>query len=195
MRAVAPMVPTLKTQAEAYCRMILSDRLALFIDGQNLHFTTKALGFEVDFKRLLAYFAAQSQLVRAYYYATILEDQEFQSIRPLTDWLEYNGFTVLAKPAKEFDDGEGRRKIKRSIAVDIAVDAIGLAKYIDHAVLITGDGDLRSVIAAVQRRGVRVTVASTLRITPLVISAELRRQADDFIELDDLKGVIGQRIG
>jgi uncharacterized LabA/DUF88 family protein len=188
-------VPTLKTQAEAYCRMILSDRLALFIDGQNLHFTAKALGFEVDFKRLLAYFAAQSQLVRAYYYATILEDQEFQSIRPLTDWLEYNGFTVLAKPAKEFDDGEGRRKIKRSIAVDIAVDAIGLAKYIDHGVLITGDGDLRSVIAAVQRRGVRVTVASTLRITPLVISAELRRQADDFIELDDLKGVIGQRIG
>jgi len=174
--------------------MISSGKLALFIDGQNLHFTAKTLGFDVDFKRLLAYFAAQSTLVRAYYYTTIVEDQEFTSIRPLTDWLEYNGFTVRTKPAKEFDDGEGRRRIKRSVTVDLAIDALEMGNYVDHIILITGDGDFRSVIEAVQRRGARVTVVSTLRTKPPMIADELRRQADAFLELDNLKAVIDRPV-
>ena len=174
--------------------MTSPNRLVVFIDGQNLYFTAKSLGFDVDFKRLLAHFAAQGTLVRAYYYTTIVADQEFTSIRPLTDWLEYNGFAVRAKPAKEFDDGEGRRKTKRSIAVDLAVDAFDMAKYVDHAVLITGDGDLRPVVEAVQRRAVHVTVVSTLRTNPPMIADELRRQADTFLELDNLKRVIGRTV-
>src|SRR5882757_4354191 len=174
--------------------MIVSARLALFIDGQNLHFTARSLGFDVDFKRLLAHFVAQGTLVRAYYYTTILEDQEFQSARPLTDWLDYNGFTVRAKPAKEFDDGEGRRKIKRSVAVELAVDALELARQVDQIILVTGDGDFRSVVEAVQRRGVHVTVVSTLRTKPPMIADELRRQADAFLELDNLKSAIGRQV-
>jgi uncharacterized LabA/DUF88 family protein len=174
--------------------MISSGRLALFIDGQNLHFTAKSLGFDVDFKRLLAHFVAQGTMVRAYYYTTILEDHEFQSIRPLTDWLDYNGFTVRAKTAKEFDDGEGRRKIKRSVAVELAADALEMAKHVDQVVLVTGDGDFRSLVEAVQRRGVHVTVVSTIRTKPPIIADELRRQADAFLELDSLKSEIGRTV-
>ena len=174
--------------------MDFSDRLALFIDGQNLHFTAKSLGFDVDFKHLLAHFATQGTLVRAYYYTTTLGDHEFQSTRPLTDWLAYNGFTVRIKPAKEFDDGEGRRKIKRSVAVELAVDALEMAKKVDHIVLVTGDGDFRSVVEAVQRRGVHVTVVSTLRTSPPMVADDLRRQADAFVELDNLRNAIGRAI-
>src|SRR5882757_5488956 len=170
--------------------MISSGRLALFIDGQNLHFAAKNLGFNVDFKRLLAHFMAQGTLVRAYYYTAISEAPELQSIRPLIDWLNYNGFAVRAKPAKEFDDGEGRRKIKRSVAVELAVDALEMAKHVDQIVLVTGDGDFRSVVEAVQRRGVHVTVVSTIRTKPPIIADELRRQADAFLELDSLKSEI-----
>jgi uncharacterized LabA/DUF88 family protein len=174
--------------------MIVSARLALFVDGQNLNFSARSLGFDVDFKRLLAHFVMQGTFVRAYYYTTILGDYEFQTVRPLTDWLDYSGFTVRAKPAKEFDDGEGRRKIKRNVAVELAVDALEMAKQVDKIVLVTGNGDFRPVVEAVQRRGVHVTVVSTLRTKPPMIADELRRQADTFLELDDLKSVVGRSI-
>ena len=164
------------------------DKLALFIDGASLHAAAKALGFEIDFKRLLKEYESRSNLVRAYYYTVTVEDRDYSSIRPLLDWLDYNGFTVVSKPAKEFDDGEGRRKIKRGMNVEIAVDALELSDHIDHIVLFSGDGDFRSLVEAVQRRGVHVTVVASLSM----LSDELRRQADVFIDLLELKSVIGR---
>ncbi len=172
--------------------MSSSDKLALFIDGQNLHYTAKNLGFDVDFKRLLTEFKTRGTLVRAYYYTTIVEDADFQTIRPLIDWLAYNGFAVRAKPAKEFDDGEGRRKFKRNMGVDLAVDAFEIAKYVDHVVLFSGDGDFCSLVEAIQSQGSRVTVVSSMRTKPAMVADELRRQADMFLELDDLKASISR---
>jgi uncharacterized LabA/DUF88 family protein len=168
------------------------DKLALFIDGDNLYHTAKALGFDIDFNRLLSEFSARGWLLRPYYYNTVVSDPEHQVTRPLTDWLDYNGFSVVAKPVKAFDDGEGRRKYKRNIAVELAVDALEIAEHIDHLVLFSGDGEFRSLIEAVQRHGVRVTVVSTIRTTPPMIADELRRQADAFLELDTLRTVIGR---
>jgi uncharacterized LabA/DUF88 family protein len=168
-----------------------SGKLALFVDGPNLHYTAKNLGFDIDFKRFLAEFKTRGALVRAYYYTTIAEGAEFSTIRPLVDWLDYNGFTVRTKPVKEFDDGEGRRKFKRNIGVELAVDAFEIAKHVDHIVLFSGDGDFRSVVEAIQRRGPRVTVVSSMRTQPAMVAGELRRQADTFLELDDLKASIG----
>src|SRR5580704_14522024 len=111
------------------------DKLALFIDGASLHAASKTLGFEIDFKRLLNGYESRSNLVRAYYYTVMIEDRESSSIRPLIDWLDYNGFEVVSKQAKELDDGEGRRKIKRSMNVEIAVHALELSNHIDHIVL------------------------------------------------------------
>jgi uncharacterized LabA/DUF88 family protein len=167
-------------------------KTALFIDGANLHFTTRSLGFEVDFKRLVEEFEKHGSILRCYFYTTISEAAEFTTIRPLIDWLDYNGFTVRARPEKVFDDGNGRRKVKRNIGVELAVDALEIAKHVDHVVLFSGDGDFRSLVEAVQGRGPRVTVVSSVRTKPAIIADELRRQADTFLELEDLRAYIGR---
>jgi uncharacterized LabA/DUF88 family protein len=168
------------------------ERVALFIDGANLYATSKALGFDVDYKRLLALFRQKAQLVRALYYTALSEDQEYSSIRPLIDWLDYNGFTMVTKPTKEFTDAQGRRKIKGNMDIELAVDAMRLADTLDHIVLFSGDGDFRGLVAALQQKGKRVSVVSTLQTQPAMVADELRRQADQFIDLADLEQLIGR---
>ena len=165
-----------------------ANKIALFIDGANLYATSRSLGFEIDFKRLLQEYESRGALLRALYYTATIEDQEYSAIRPLIDWLGYNGYTVVSKPAKEFDDGEGRRKVKRNMSIELVVDALELSNYVDHIVLFSGDGHFRSLVKAVQRRGVHVTVVST----PSMIDDELRRQADVFTDLVELKSKIGR---
>jgi uncharacterized LabA/DUF88 family protein len=162
-----------------------SNRIALFIDGANLHATARTLGFDIDYKRLLTEFSSHGTVLRAFYYTTIIEDQEYSPIRPLIDWLDYNGYTVVTKATKEFVDAGGRRKLKGNMDIEIAVDAIELARHVDQIVLFTGDGDFRPLVEAVQRRGVRVTIVSTISSQPPLIADELRRQADVFIDIAD----------
>ena len=168
------------------------ERLALFIDGSNLYAAAKALGFDIDYKLLRSEFVRRGKLVRAFYYTALLEDQDYSPIRPLVDWLDYNGFTMVTKPAKEFIDSMGRRKVKGNMDIELAVDAMEMADRIDHMVLFSGDGDFRSLVAGMQRKGVRVSVVSTIRSQPPMIADELRRQADNFIELEELKDVVGR---
>jgi len=168
--------------------------IALFIDGANLNATAKALGFIVDFRRLLHEFQSRGILLRAFYYTTIIEDQDHCAVRPLVDWLDYNGYTVVTKATKEFVDASGRRKLKGNMDVELAVDAMEIAKHIDQMVLFSGDGDLRPLVKAVQRRGVRVTVVSTISSQPPMIADELRRQADVFIDLTELRAKIAREV-
>jgi len=167
-------------------------KTAIFIDGANVYATAKALGIEIDYKALLAESNRRGTVVRAFYYTAVLEGQEFSSIRPLLDWLDYNGFSVVTKPTKEFVDAAGRRKIKGNMDIELAVDALELAPHVDHIVIFSGDGDFRSVVAAVQRRGVRVTVVSSIKTQPPMIADELRRQADVFVDLVSLRHIIGR---
>src|SRR3978361_663413 len=160
-----------------------SNKIALFIDGANLYATAKTLGFDIDYKRLLKEFQSRGTLVRAFYYTAIIEDQEYSSIRPLIDWLDYNGYTVVTKATKEFIDASSRRKVKGNMDIELAVDAMELAEHVDQIVLFSGDGDFRSLVEALQRRGVRVSVVSTVQTQPPMVADELRRQADEFIEL------------
>lgn len=168
------------------------DRLALFIDGANLYAAAKSLGFDIDYKLLRQEFERRGKLLRAYYYTALLENEEYSPIRPLVDWLQYNGFALVTKPAKEYTDAMGRRKIKGNMDIELAVDAMELAPRLDHAVLFSGDGDFRPLVEALQRQGVRVSVVSTTRSQPPMIADELRRQADNFIELDALRDIIGR---
>jgi uncharacterized LabA/DUF88 family protein len=169
-----------------------SSKIALFIDGANLYATTKTLGFDIDYRRLLKEFQSRGNLIRAFYYTALVEDQEYSSIRPLVDWLDYNGYRVVTKPTKEFVDSTGRRKVKGNMDIELAIDALELAPYLDHMVLFSGDGDFRSLVEALQRRGVKVTVVSTVVTQPAMIADELRRQADEFIDLVDLENAIGR---
>jgi uncharacterized LabA/DUF88 family protein len=164
-----------------------TERVALFIDGANLYATAKSLGFDIDYKRLLGLFRSKGHLVRALYYTALAEDQEYSSIRPLIDWLDYNGYTMVTKPTKEYTDASGRRKVKGNMDIELTVDAMQLAAHLDHVVLFSGDGDFRSLVAALQEKGLRVSVISTLQTQPPMVADELRRQADQFIDLADLE--------
>lgn len=168
------------------------DKVALFIDGSNLYSTARALGFDIDYKKLLKHFSGSARLLRGFYYTAFVEDQEFAPIRPLIDWLDYNGFTMITKVAKEYTDQYGRRKIKGNMEIELSVDMMEMAQYIDHAILFSGDGDYTSLIEAVKRKGVRCCVVSTVHTTPPLISDELRRQADEFIELIDVAPYIAR---
>ncbi|HEX2257522.1 MAG TPA: NYN domain-containing protein [Afifellaceae bacterium] len=168
------------------------EKLAVFIDGANLYATSRTLGFDIDYRRLLNYFREQAYLVRAAYYTALAEDQEYSSLRPLIDWLDYNGYRVVTKPLKEFTDSQGRRRVKGNMDIELTVDAMEVAEHIDHFILFSGDGDFRYLVEALQRRGKKVTVASSLRTQPSMVSDDLRRQADHFLEISSLEARIAR---
>jgi len=168
------------------------EKVVLFIDGANLYATSKSIGTDIDYRRLLTEFQKQAYLLRAYYYTALVEDQEYSSIRPLIDWLDYNGYTVVTKPAKEFTDSSGRRKIKGNMDIELTIDALEMSPHYDHLVLFSGDGDFTALVAALQRRGKKVTVVSTLSSPTPMIADDLRRQADFFVDVVDLAETVGR---
>lgn len=185
--------PAPSASAAALARAIRPDeRVALFIDGANVHGAARALGFDMDYRRLLEAFRASGRFVRASYYTALIEDQEFSPIRPLVDWLDYNGFKVVTKPARDYTDANGRRRWKGDMDVDIAVDIMEAVPGLDHVVLFSGDGDFVPLVMAAQRRGARVTVVSTVRTNPPMASDELRRAADTFLDLADMSDMFGR---
>lgn len=169
------------------------ERLGLFIDGAHLYGASRNLGFDVDYKNLLGFFRRQARLVRAAYYTALLENDEYSPLRPLVDWLGYNGYTVVTKPAREFTDATGRRRVRGNIEIEMAVDVMMLVPRLDHIVLFAGDGDLRRLVEVVQQQGVRVSVLSSIRTQPAMVSDELRRQADQFIDLADIAADVTRR--
>ena len=170
------------------------ERIALFIDGANLYSAARGLAFDIDYKRLLELFRAKGRLMRAFYYTALIEDQEYSPIRPLIEWLDYNGYTMVTKPTKEFTDAMGRRKLKGNMDIELAIDVLEMAEHLDHVILFSGDGDFRRLVEAVQRKGPRVSVVSTIKSSPPMVADELRRQADDFIELADLAPLIARSL-
>ena len=169
-----------------------TDRIALFIDGANLYSAAKSLNADMDFKKLIDFFRSKGVLVRAYYYTAIVEGEEYSPIRPLVDWLDYNGFTMVTKPVKRYTDASGHTRTKGNMDVEIAVDMLSLAPTIDHVGLFSGDGDFRRLVEAIQDKGVRVSVVSTLKSQPPQAADELRRAADQFVDLADLLDVFGR---
>lgn len=168
------------------------ERVALFIDGANLYSAAKALAFDMDYRKLLDEFRKRGRLIRAYYYTALVEDQDFSPIRPLVDWLDYNGYTLVTKPAKEYTDANGRRRFKGDMDVEITVDLLQATGFIDHAFLFSGDGDFVAAVEAAQRKGMRVSVVSTIKSNPPMASDDIRRAADNFVDLTDLTNLIGR---
>lgn len=174
-----------------------NEKTAILIDGANLYKAARNLGFDIDYKRLLAIAQEQSQLVRAYYFTAMQEDrdQDYSPLRPLVDWLDYNGYTMITKLARNYTDAQGKKRFRGSIDVELTVEMMSLSDRLDHIVLFTGNGDFRRVVEAVQARAVRVTVVSTMKSSPPMASDELRRQADSFLELTTLEKQIGRSGG
>lgn len=175
--------------------MASEPRIALFIDGANLYATAKQLGFDMDYRRLLKEFQGRGNLIRAFYFTTLVESEEYTSIRPLVDWLDYNGYRVITKAAKEFTDATGRRRVKGNMDIELAIEMLELAPHLDHIYLFSGDGDFRPLVEAVQRKGVKVTVVSTINTNPAMVSDDLRRQCDEFLDLSHLMPKVGRDPG
>ena len=171
------------------------DKVVVFIDGANLYATSKAIGIDIDYRSLLADLRTKCRFIRAYYFTAYLDDQEYSSIRPLIDWLDYNGYNMITKPAKEFTDATGRRKIKGNMDIEIAVEALELAPHFDHMILFSGDGDFTCLVKALQRQGKKITVVSTLSTPTPMVADELRRQADFFEDVVDLVKDFGRPAG
>lgn len=181
-----------KYKDEGVIPFYAEDKVALFIDGSNLYAAARSLDFDIDYRKLLAWGASCGRLVRAFYYTALVEDTDYSPIRPLVDWLDYNGYTMVTKPTKEFVDSQGRRKIKGNMDIELAIDVMEMADNVDHIILFSGDGDFRRLLEAVQRKGVRVTVVSTIQSNPPMVADELRRQADFFLDLETLRGEIAR---
>ena len=179
-------------KADTQIPFYAEDKVAMFIDGSNLYAAAKSLDFDIDYRKLLIWGASSGRLVRAFYYTALIEDADYSPIRPLVDWLDYNGYTMVTKPTKEFVDSQGRRKIKGNMDIELAIDVMEMADNVDHIILFSGDGDFRRLLEAVQRKGVRVTVVSTIQSSPPMVADELRRQADCFIDLESLRDLIGR---
>ncbi len=165
------------------------DKLAIFIDGANLHSTIKSLAIEIDYKKLIDFYSSNYSLIRAYYYTALLDNNKNQKISPLLDWLEYNGYRLITKKAKNFSE-DNNIKIKGNMDIELAVDALEISNYVDHVVLFSGDGDFKRLIEAIQNKGVKTTAVSSLLTNPPMIADELRRQVDNFIELSLFKEVL-----
>lgn len=168
------------------------EKVAIFIDGSNLYAAAKALDFDIDYKSLLKWISKRGRIVRSFYYTALFDDQEYSPIRPLVDWLDYNGYSMVTKPAREFTDSQGRKKVKGNMDIELAVDMMEIADRVDHIILFSGDGDFRRLLEAVQRKGVRVTVVSSIKTSPPMVADDLRRQADHFLDLDILADYIAR---
>lgn len=168
------------------------EKIALFIDGANLYAAARALNFDIDYRRMLDLFASKGRLVRAFYYTAISESEEYSPIKPLVDWLDYNGYTMVTKPAKEYTDALGRRKVKGNMDIELAIDVLEMSESVDHVFIFSGDGDFRRLVESVQKKGVRASVVSTMKSNPPMVADELRRQADNFVELADLAAHISR---
>jgi len=174
-------------------RLIRPDeRIAVFIDGANLYAAARSLAFDIDYRKLLEEFKKHGRFIRAAYYTALVEDQDFSPIRPLVDWLDYNGYALVTKPARECADATGRRRFKGDMDVEIAVDMLQAADFAEHGFLFSGNGDFVPALEAVQRRGMRVSVVSTLKTNPPMIADDLRRAADNFVDLAEFAPFVGR---
>ena len=167
--------------------MATQPRAVALIDGANLYSTGKALELEIDFKRLLKLLKSNRYLLRAYYVTAIREDGEYTSIRPLLDWLDYNGYDLVTKSAREFRQSDGSTKVKASMGIEIAVLAAQIAPSVDEVYLFTGDGDFVPLVEYLKELGKRVIVVSTIETQPMMAADELRRVADEFWDLDSMR--------
>jgi len=164
------------------------ENFAVFIDSSNLYYTTKALGWKIDYKLLLNFFEERGDLLRPYLYTTTIPEGEDRG-RPLTDWLQYNGYTVNSKPVKTYSNPQGTKISKGNMDVELAVDALEMAttQKLQRIVIMSGDGDFTYLVKAIQKKGVRVTIISTRKTQPSFAADELIRTADEFIDLVDIR--------
>lgn len=170
-----------------------TERIGLFIDGYSLYQTVRAMDLRIDYKALRDLFASKGRLNRVQYFATVNDHDpdEFNPQRKTFDWLQYNGFDVQTIQTRSFTGSDGEIQYRGNASVLMTCYALKHAEHLDHVVILTGNADFAPLITALQERGTRVTMVSTIKNGSLC-SDQLRRSADDFIDLEDLRQQISK---
>ena len=152
------------------------DKVALFVDVQNVYYTTKqAFKAHFDYNAFWKMATHERQLVKATAYAIERGDEkqrQFQNI------LRAIGFEVKLKPFIQRADGSS----KGDWDVGITLDVMDQAQGLDVVVLVSGDGDFDQLAERVRERfGVAVEVYGVAQLT----AASLVRAASRFVPIDE----------
>ena len=165
----------------------------LFFDGANTQMAAKALSFEIDYKKLRDGFAERCNVLRSYYFQATPPDgyENYAYVKPLTDFLSYNNYHLITKPFRQFKDADGVVRGKGNMDIEIAIQMMKSMNKADYLFLFSGDGDFKPLLEECQLNGhAQIVVVSTLHSEPPVVSDELRKQADHYIDWANLEPVV-----
>ncbi len=158
------------------------DRVAIFIDGENIHYSAKHLNMRLDYLKLCSKLAGNRRLVRSYFYTAVSNQSEGKI--DFINFLKLNGFSVITREIKSFNDGDhSTRNVRGSLDMEMAIDALEMSNKLDTVILCTGDGDFKPLVTALGRKGVHVEVCALREMT----STELIATADVYTDLASLK--------
>jgi uncharacterized LabA/DUF88 family protein len=161
------------------------DRVAIFIDGENIHYSAKHLNMRLDYLKLCRKLAGKRRLVRAYFYTAVSTQSEGKI--DFINFLKLNGFTVVTREVKSFNESDGSsRSIRGALDMEMAMDVMDLCPTLDTVILCTGDGDFCPLVTAVARRGKHVELCALREMT----STDLIAAADTYTDLGGLKDEI-----
>jgi len=161
------------------------DRVAIFIDGENIHYSAKHLNMRMDYLKLCKILAGSRRLVRSYFYTAVSNQSEGKI--DFINFLKLNGFKVVTREVKSFSEGDGAtRSVRNALDMQMALDVIEMSEHLDTVVLCTGDGDFRPLVDALVRKGKHVEVCGLREMT----STDLIAGSDVYIDLDSLKNQV-----
>ncbi len=161
------------------------ERVAIFIDGENIHYSAKHLNMRLDYLKLCARLAGNRRLVRSYFYTAVSNQSEGKI--DFINFLKLNGFTVVTKEIKSFSDDQGQaRSVRSSLDMELAIDVLDMTQHLDVVILCTGDGDFKPLVNSVSRQGRRVEVCALREMT----STDLIAAADVYTDLASMKDQI-----
>ncbi|HOX26223.1 MAG TPA: NYN domain-containing protein [Candidatus Krumholzibacteria bacterium] len=161
------------------------DKVAIFIDGENIHYSAKHLNMRLDYLKLCRRLAGKRRLLRAYFYTAISAQSEGKI--DFINFLKLNGFTVVTREVKSFSEPDAtNRSVRSALDMELAMDIVNLCPHVDTVILCSGDGDFRPLVEAVARRGKHVEVCALREMT----STDLIAAADVYVDLGSLKDEI-----
>ncbi len=159
------------------------ERIAIFIDGANMFYAQRKIGWHIDYKKVYDFYAKQAQVYNAFYYTSVtnpLDPGMEGFLRALTGM----GYTVRRKTVKEIADQESGQIIRKAnLDIEIVIDMLTTADLYDRAALISGDGDFERAVEYLRGRGKRIEGLGVRSMA----AYDLVNAMDQYLYLEDYR--------